>query len=206
MMTSKRIWMGILCSVILQTYLAAQSGTRNDQGPTSLLARLSYSNTYPAVSGQQHSPRICFELYRSGRYRVSRMIDGSTKTLGGTLTQDQLGAATQLMKRLDFENSRGSVIRSGSESFIAEIVRGNETTRYLWVDPDHQRPFPDSAVSIINWLQGFTPQGASPITVPELSTDPICPKISDKPVQPVAGNASRVPMGFSLICADYSVN
>ena len=89
------------------------------------------------------------------------MTDGATKTLGGILTQDQLGAVTQLMKRLDFESSGGGVIGNGSESFVAEIVRGNETIRYLWVDPDHQRPFPDSAVAIINWLQGFTPQGAS---------------------------------------------
>ncbi len=61
------------------------------------------------------------------------------------------------MKRLDLEGSGGGVIRNGSESFAAEIVRGNETIRYLWVDPDHQRPFPDSAVALINWLQGFAP-------------------------------------------------
>ena len=185
-MTSKRMWMSILCSVILQACLATQSGLANDQGPTTVLARLSYSNTFVAVSGQQRSPGICFELYRSGRYRVSRSTDGATKTLGGTLTQDQLGAVTQLMKKLDFESSGGGVIRNGSESFVAEIVRGNETMRYLWVDPDHQRPFPDSAVSIINWLQDFIPQDASPVTVPELSTDAICPRVSDKPLQPVA--------------------
>jgi hypothetical protein len=191
-MTSNRIWMSILCSVILQTSLAAQSGPANDEGSTTVLARLSYMNTYPAVSGQQRSPGICFELYRSGRYRVSRMIDGATRTLGGALTQDQLAAVTQLMKKLDFKNSGGGVIRSGSESFVAEIVRGNETMRYLWVDPDHQRPLPDSAVTIISWLQGFVPQDASPITVPELSTDPICPRVSVNPVQPVAANTHRI--------------
>ena len=52
------------------------------------------------------------------------MPDGVTKTLGGILTRDQLGAVTQLMKRLDFENSGGGVIRNGSESFVAEVVRG----------------------------------------------------------------------------------
>ena len=187
-MTSNRIWMSVLCAVILQTYLTAQSGPANDEGSTTVLARLSYNNTYPAVSGQKHSPRICFELYRSGRYRESRMTDGATKTLGGTLTQDQLGAITQLMKKLDFESSGGGVTRSGSESFAAEIVRGKETIRYLWIDPDHQRPFPDSAAHIIDWLQGFATRDASPITVPELSTDPICPRVSVNPVQPVAAN------------------
>ncbi len=184
-MTSKRIWMSILCSVILQTCLAAQSGPADDQGPTTVMARLSYSNTYVTVSGQQRSPGICFEVYRNGRYRLARNTDGATRTLGGTLTQDESAAFTQLMKKLDFENGGGGVIRNGSESFVAEIVRGNETKRYLWVDPDHQRPFPDSAVSIIDWLQGFTPQGASPVTVPELSTDPICPRASFRPLQPV---------------------
>jgi hypothetical protein len=199
-MISKRIWMSILCSLILQTYLAAQSGPANDQGPTTVLARLSYSNTFVAVSGQQRSPGICFELYRSGRYRVSRSTDGSTKTLGGTLTQEQLGAVTQLMNKLDFESRGGGVIRNGSESFVAEIVRGHETMRYLWVNPDHQRPFPDSAATLVNWLQGFTPQDASPSTVPELSSDPICPRASINPVQPVAANTHRVP------CACLSQN
>jgi hypothetical protein len=185
-MTSKKLCMAILCAVIWQTCSAAQLGPPSDQGPSNVLARLSYISTYVAVSGQQHSPGICFELYRNGRYRVSRSTDGATKNLGGTLTQDQLGAVTRLMKKLDFESSGGGVIRNGSESFVAEIVRGNERMRYLWVDPDHQRPFPDSAVSIINWLQDFKPQGADALVVPELGTDSICPIISDKPVQPVA--------------------
>jgi len=59
-MTSKRIWMSILCSVILQTCLAAQSGPADDQGPTTVMARLSYSNTYVTVSGQTAFSRNLF--------------------------------------------------------------------------------------------------------------------------------------------------
>jgi hypothetical protein len=185
--SKKRICVALLCSVILQNWLAAQTGPPDGQRSSNLLARLSYNSNYLADgSKQQHSPRICFELYRTGRYRISRMTTGATENLGGILSQSQLSLVIKMLGRLDFESSGGGVIRRGSESFAAEIVRGNQTMRYVWVDPDHQRPFPDSAVSIINWLQGFTAQDASPITVPELSTDPICPRISDKPVQPVA--------------------
>jgi hypothetical protein len=199
MTTSKRICTAMLCSVILQNCLAAQTGPPNGQKPNNLLARLSYNSSYLADGReQQHSPRICFELYRSGRYRMSRMTKATTENLGGVLSQDQLSLVTKMLKRLDFDSSGGGIIRQGSESFAAEIVRGDQTTHYVWVDPDHQRPFPDSAVSIINWLQGLTAQGASPLTVPELSTDPICPRISDKPVQPVAASAHRVSGGCPL--------
>jgi hypothetical protein len=193
MKTFNGICVALLCSMIWQNGLAVQTGPPNAQGPNDPLARFSFNRTYLAgdESKQQHSPRICFELYRSGRYRISRMTKGSTENIGGVLSEGQLGRVTTMLSRLDFDNSRGGVIRKGSESFAAEIVRDDQTTRYIWVDPDHRRPFPDSAVSIINWLQGFAAQDASPITVPELSTDPICPRISDKPVQPVAASVHR---------------
>jgi len=164
-MTSKRIWMSILCSVILQTCLAAQSGPADDQGPTTVMARLSYSNTYVTVSGQQRSPRICFEVYRNGRYRLAGIRTVPQEPLVAHSHRTSQLRSLSLMKKLDFENGGGGVIRNGSESFVAEIVRGNETKRYLWVDPDHQRPFPDSRSALLTGCQGFTPQGASPVTV-----------------------------------------
>jgi hypothetical protein len=72
-MTSKKVCMVILCAAMWQICSASQS---NDQHLNNVLARLSYTSTYAAISGQQHSPRICFEIYRNGGYRASRMTKG----------------------------------------------------------------------------------------------------------------------------------
>ncbi len=173
-MTSQKVCMVILCAAMWQICSASQS---NDQHLNNVLARLSYTSTYAAISGQQHSPRICFEIYRNGGYRVSRMTNGTTDTLRGTLTQDELGSVMGLVKGLDFDNRQGgSVIRQGSESFVAETTSGDQTKRYEWLDPDHQRPFPESTLGVINWLQDFKAQGAKRLVVPEFSADPICPR------------------------------
>ncbi len=170
-MTSKKMYIAILCFVILQ-HLVAQSAD-------GIPSRFSYFSTYPTVSGQQRSPAVCFELYQSGRYRIMRSRNGARETLGGTLNLDQLGAFAVLANGLDFDNNQGVfLIRQGSESFEGEGWRWfnhQKRLRYMWVNPDHQRPFPKSAVNIINWLQNFTAQVASRIVVPEVGGDPICP-------------------------------
>lgn len=156
-----------------------------------VVARLSYNFNYE-WSGEGACPTICFELYGSGRrYRISRMIrEGRIENLEGILSRGQLKILSRLLTKLHPEEADGvGVIRQGSESMMAEIVRGNQTLHYLWIDPDHQRPFPDEARNIIKWLQSFKATGASPISQHELSIEPICPR---SPVH-------RVPEAFSVI-------
>ena len=151
-----------------------------------VLARISYHSSYVSdAAGQKRSPGICFELYQSGHYRMTRMKMGGTESLGGNLSADELAQAKKMVGNLDFESTEGGLVQRGTESFIAEIVRRGESERYLWVNPDEHRPFPASAAKIIHWLQNFEARGARPLTNPELSTDPICPRASEKPLQPV---------------------
>ncbi len=170
---------------------AAAPAQEKEHGPDSLLARLSYHSTYMTDSIGQQSPRICFALYRSGHYEISRLTKGATQTLQGTLSQDQLASVSGMLKNLDSEkSSRGGLIQQGSESLTAEVVRGGETMHYVWIDPDHKRPFPDSALSIVNWLQSFKALGASPLTLRELRGATICPPPSLEPVQPVIASCA----------------
>jgi hypothetical protein len=163
-----------------------------EENPKNLLARLSYDSTYVAEErGLPHFPRICFEIYRDGRYRVSRVRLGGAENLGGTLSQEQVSHVANLLKKVDFENKGGGIVRQGSETFVAEIMRDCRTARYIWVDPDHHRPFPESAESVIRWLQAFKAQGASALTAPELSMMQICPRMSENPLQPVAAEGTE---------------
>jgi hypothetical protein len=177
----------------------------SEQTPTNLLARLSYDSTYVTDErGQPHFSqnfsRICFEVYRDGRYRISRMALGRTENLRGTLSEEQLSNVGSFLKKVDFDSKGGGIVRQGSETFVAEIVRGGQTVRFIWVDPDHHRPFPAAAESVIRWLQEFKAQGATALTAPESSTMQICPRMSDRPVQPVGERGANA--GFA--CAPVS--
>jgi hypothetical protein len=173
-----------------------------EHSPDSLLARLSYHSTYGVDwREQQDSPRICFALYRSGYYRILRVTEDGTKSLHGTLPRDELLRVGGMLKNLNGETNADvhvfdssdrwapwygdGIIRKGSESLRAEMVRGGEAIHFVWIDPDHERPFPDSAMRIVNWLQRFRALGASPLTLRELSDEPICPPASGKHVEPV---------------------
>jgi hypothetical protein len=159
---------------------------RAEQGSKNLLARLSYDSTYVSEErGQQYSSRLCFEVYRDGHYRISRVTKKGTENLGGTMPQEQVSQLANLVKKIDFDSKGGGIVRLGSETFVAEIARGDKTRRYIWVDPDHHRPFPDPATDVIQWLQDFKAQGATPLTASERSMMQICPRMSDNPVQPV---------------------
>jgi len=46
---------------------------------------------------------------------------------------------SQLFEEGDFDSKGGGIVRQGSETFVAEIVRGGQTVRFIWVDPDHHR-------------------------------------------------------------------
>lgn len=170
----------------------AQASQPDKQNAKNLLARLSYDSTYVADErGERRSPRVCFEVYRDGRYRVSRATVSGTENLGGKLTPKQLNLLANLLKKVDFENQGGGIVRQGAETLVAEIARADGKARYIWVDPDHQRPFPEAAARVIRWLQDFKAQGASVLTAPELSTMQICPRMSDNPVQPVIASIAK---------------
>ena len=195
MPTFKILCMAALCFVSLQDCRAqTDSPHKPEQGV--VLARLSYTSTYFHVANgneEKYLPSVCFELYRDGQYRIVRTATkGAPPRLGpraenraGKLSQDQFETISKMLMQLDFSSSPWGVIRKGSESFVAEIANGAEERRLLWVDPDHQRPFPDSAAKVIGWLRSFNSEDATPFNVPQITTDPVCPRISDKPV-PVA--------------------
>jgi hypothetical protein len=175
----------------------AQSKEHN---PGDLLARLSYNSTYVWDVSEERSPQICFALYRDGHYRISRKsrrTQGGVETLQGTLSPDQLIRLRTLLKSLPLQIGEVGAIRKASESLTAEVVRDGKTVHFVWIDPDHERPFPDSAIRVINWLQDFEAQGSSPLTLRELSDQPICPSASEKPLHPVIASVHRMSEGAS---------
>lgn len=185
MPTLRMICVLSLC-VIFQASSASQTNSLQKPEQGAVLARLSYTSTY-VVNGndQKSSPRICFELYRDGQYRIVRATTKGNENRAGKLSQDQFETMSKMLTQLDSNSSPEGVIRKGSESFVAEVANGAEQEkRLLWVDPDHQRPFPESVAKIIGWLRNFNSEDALPLNVPELSTDPICPRISQTPLEP----------------------
>jgi hypothetical protein len=172
--------------VLTLLYSANTQAQANEQSPDALVARLSYQSTYGVDWRlQQASPRICFALYRSAHYRMLRLNEQGAETLQGTLSENEVGSLGTMLRRIDSENSPGGIIRQGSESFIAEVSHGRRTVRFLWVDPDHTRPFPDSAVNLVSWLQDFQALGSSPLSLKELGEEPICPTAAKNPFRPL---------------------
>ena len=178
-----RITLMVAVAVLCCASSPAQS-TKHDQDD-SAIARLSYRSGYGVDWRQQNdSPRICFALYRNRDYKIFRVTEDGSKSVHGKLSDDEFVRVVKMLRKLGSETNRGGFILRGSESFIAEIMRADKTVHFVWVDPDHERPFPDSVMKIVNWLQDFAASGASPLTLRELSDDPICPSASEKPIQP----------------------
>lgn len=172
--------------------LPTASAQSKEHSPDDLLARLRYSSTYVWDVNQDRSPQICFALYRDGYYRLakkSRKAQDGTESFQGTLSSDQLTHVRTMLKSLDLQTGELGTIHKASESLIAELVRDGKTTHSVWVDPDHERPFPNSAVHLVNWLQDFEAQGPSPLTLRELSDQPICPSASEKSLRPIIASA-----------------
>lgn len=188
----------LLLYVISQPSNVSQTESlpKRDQG--AVLARLSYTSTYLHVAKgneEEYLPGVCFELYRDGQYRIVRRVTkGARPRLGprdenraGKLPQDQFETISKMLMQLDFRSSPGGVVRKGSESFAAEFPDRAAERHLLWVDPDHQRPFPESAAKVIGWLAEFqNSEDATPFKVPQITTDPVCPRISETPLQPAS--------------------
>jgi TonB family protein len=144
--------------------------------PDSLMARLSYHRTSVVWLPNQGHSWVCFALHRSGRYRVLMDTEKGTEFLRGELSPTQLSSVIRMLAGLDFQTSAGAgIIRQGSETFEAEAHVAGETQRYVWLDPDHQRPFPKPAKVVVDWLRDFKAEGASPLTLGEFSVQEVCP-------------------------------
>jgi hypothetical protein len=181
---------------LISGFACAQSRTH---GPDRLLARLSYTGGRVVDwKREQGNPQICFALYRSGYYRVTRLTEGGKETLQGTLSEDQVTHLRSMLENLDLEKSSGgAVTRNGADVLVAEVVRKGRTIHYLWIDPDHERPFPSSAMSVVKWLQDFKPEDGLPLTVRELSNEPpICP-VASQSVLPLVASLHLIGVGSS---------
>jgi hypothetical protein len=167
--------------------LAQSKEQLKEPGSDGLVARVSYGITSPGIDWrtQEGYPQSCFALYRDGYYQVLRLTEHGNESLQGTLSHNQLLSFGSMLKNLDFESRGGGIVRNGAQNFTAEIVREGKTIHYEWMNPDNERPFPSSAVRIIEWLQQFKAEGASPLVLRELSEHPVCPAASDKPVRPL---------------------
>ena len=154
-----------------------------------LLGRISYDNSYVAdEKNVPHAARICLEVYQDGVYRMARVGgNGRDANVGGVLDKKQLNEISRLFRKIDFQNNQlGGLVRRGSETFVAEITRADKVERFIWIDADHQKPFPESAKRIVDWLREFKAEGTKPLPSPDLSTMQICPRMSQGPLTPVA--------------------
>jgi TonB family protein len=148
----------------------------NSVNSASLAARLSYHRVSAVWIPHQGHSWVCFALYRSGRYRVLKDTEKGTEFFEGELSPSQLSTVIRMLAGLDFQTSAGAgIVRQGSETFKAEVHVAGETQRYVWLDPDHQRPFPKSAKVVVDWLRDFRAEGASPLTLGEFSVQEVCP-------------------------------
>lgn len=194
MRSTKRLVRVILPALIAGTCFA-QVKSRDSR---ELLTRISYRSTYGGDwRGQEGSPQICFALYRSGYYRLSRLTEFGAQAFQGTLAKDQVSRVGEMFKKLKAQHREDGIIREGSESVVVEVA-GKEK-RYAWVDADHRSPFPESVFELVRWLQGFNAEDAAPLTLHELSDQPICPPASEKLLQPTVAGLSD-PSDTGTVC------
>lgn len=177
----------LIATLIMLASVGIALAQSKDPAPDEILARVSYDIAYGGIDWRttEGYPQSCFALYRDGYYQVLRLTEHGTESLQGTLSRHQLLLFDSMLKNLDFESRGGGIVRNGAQNFTAEIAREGKTLHYDWMNPDHERPFPSSAVRIIGWLQEFKTEGASPLMLRELSEHPVCPAASEKPVRPV---------------------
>ena len=216
-------WATTLMTALVLLAGASSLAEPLSRGTDTVLARLSYHSSSPIREPKVHEqndvgpdathhaslqrvqvaqycpecPKICFALYRSGYYRISKRTLKGQENLQGTLSEDQLVRVHGMLNNLDLKDTESdSSVLNGTESreqFIVEIAGGGDTVNHVWLDVDHHRPFPPSVVSVVNWLQSFKPRGVSPLTLRELSDEPVCPRGRVKPLRPVAATLHDMP-------------
>jgi hypothetical protein len=177
--TTITIVMFVAILILVAAPAAAQSKKLDSDR---LLARVSYNGGSMVVDPEARNyPRACFALYGSGYYQISR--EDGTDPLQGTLSRRELWDLGKMLRSLDFRSSGGGIVQRGAERFVAEVLRDDDPTYYVWMNPDHRNPLPSSAVRIVKWLQEFKAEGASPVLTPRgLSEHSICPPASGSPL------------------------
>jgi hypothetical protein len=203
-------------SFLLASTLVWGQHSQNDQR-TSLLVRMSFTNSW-VTQGLGRFPQICFSVDRDGHYEMRRLTMKSssespqaspddkslpgtpyTELLQGTLSAGELEQLEKLLADPEFLKlaaSAPNILRSGAETFVAEVPRDDYVQRVVMSDADGENPFPRSANRIVNWLQHFKAEGAKPLDV---SAEDICPRGSLQPVKP--STALLQPMPTSGACA-----
>ena len=155
------------------------------QQDADVFARLSY-DTSAVVSEDDAVRHICVTVLSNGEYRIERMLHTGTERLQGKLTKEQL---EQLKTLLDSEKLRavasnhGGLIRQDSESFAAEIQRGDDGAQRLrWLNADDESPFPASVAKVVNWLKRFEAKDAKAFEYAEYPD--VCPASGLRRIQP----------------------
>ena len=185
-----------LATLIFVVSLASAAQSIPHQSDT-ILTRLSYSNSYPWNGTEPEYPRVCFALYADGHYRLSRLTQDGRVALEGTLSQRQLHRLLKLTEGFDAEFSGGDIVRQGAEMLLVDVMNGDKAVRHQWTNPDRRHPFPRAAIEIVEWLQNFKAEGASPLTLRDLGAEPICPPGSLKPLQPTMAGLYPEPTNFA---------
>jgi hypothetical protein len=197
--------------VVLASVLLASTFTWAQQyqtvGPTSLLARMSFTSSWMPQGFPRSSPQICFSVDRSGNYEMQRVTQKvSTETLHGlpdskedakrifrgpqtevvqgTLSPDELKTLVTLLQDREFRTlsrSTGGIVLKGAETFVDVVPRASGVQRVVASDRDRESPLPQSVQGIVSWLWQFKPEGATPI---DASAQDICPHGAVEPVNP----------------------
>lgn len=180
---------GALLSALLLIAPAALFGQIKRDNSDRPIVRLSYANTL--MDRLDNHREVCVAVYEDGLYRLWRpnltgLKPGSPDPLRtvfqGTLTKEQMQRLGSMLKGLNFESKGGGLVEEGSESFLAELVNDQKTTRLKWVNPDHRHPFPQSVSRMVDWLQDLGTQGTTQVTLSELSDISVCPSANDNPL------------------------
>jgi hypothetical protein len=177
MTTSRAVLIVIIATVVTSPTFAQNNRTNNAN--STLLARLSYNSTWFVAADQKTSPRICLAVFKDGRYRMLRKTtDGKIQRVQGVIVPEDLGQIDAMLKSPSFRalaGQRGGVVRSGSETFMAEVPREDGVQRVLWMNPDREDPFPEPAAEVVDWLQRFEPEHSEALVETEFSN--ICPQL-----------------------------
>jgi len=178
MRTVKAVLIAIIATLVTFPSLAQNSGTNDENA--SLVARLSYNSTWFVSADQKTSPRICFAVFKDGRYRMlRRTADGKGQRLQGTILPEELRQIEGMLDAPGFRALAGQrgpfIVLAGSETFIAEVPREVGVQRVLWMNPDREEPFPKPAAEVIDWLQSFEPKHAE--TLVDTEFPDVCPQL-----------------------------
>src|SRR5579864_1228686 len=100
----------LLATLILLTAIASVAESDNSDSD-GLMARLSYRSGGMVIDWryQKVYPQICFAVYRSGYYRVSRLTEHGNETLEGKLPKAQLTGLDQVLNKIKFQSQGDGV-------------------------------------------------------------------------------------------------